>query len=397
MPRIDHLIEERIKATADIVTIVGEFCELRPSTGGRMTCLCPFHADRHLGSVSIRPKQNTFTCFACGMTLDPIEFVRRHENMDYPSALLWLAGKYGIPVGGEVVGAPTFTPRPKPEPLPAMRFPLDYVNARRDGTGNVLLAWMQSLPWDNVQRARVAKVWNDYAVGTARQGHSIFWQIDDVGEVHTAKMMLYRRDGHRDKDTRGNFHWVHTLMAAAGKINLERSELQQCLFGLHLLRLHPSAVVNIVESEKTALLAAIYFGNSEQHIWMACGGLMHISDRLLSPVIKAGRWINLIPDRDGVEEWKKRARLIKYDRLRVVDHYVRDVWKEEDGQKADLGDIIVRVLHDREVYAQTKPQPVHVSTPLDIAFDKIKNKYPVAAMLADSLELEPLQIKTFGQ
>lgn len=48
--------------------------------------LCPFHQDRH-PSLSINPRTDRFTCFACGAKGDLIDFVERYFNTDQRGAL----------------------------------------------------------------------------------------------------------------------------------------------------------------------------------------------------------------------------------------------------------------------------------------------------------------------
>jgi hypothetical protein len=48
------------------------------------------------------------------------------------------------------------------------------------------------------------------------------------------------------------------------------------LFGAHLLKRYPDATVNVVESEKTALVMANYYGMSDRQLWLAVGGLQNL-------------------------------------------------------------------------------------------------------------------------
>ena len=117
-----------------------------------------------------------------------------------------------------------------------------------------------------------------------------------------------------------------------------------CLFGEHLLNRYPQAPVCIVESEKTAVLMAIAYGNHPMQVWMACCGSSNITRDRLEPLIAQRRRIILYPDRDGIEAWTKRARELNYDRVTIDTRAVTKWWKPEDGPKADIADVVLRII-----------------------------------------------------
>jgi len=84
-----------------IEDVVGEFVRLR-RRGQNMLGLCPFHNER-TPSFNVNPSRNIFKCFGCGESGDSIVFLTKHENMTYPEALRWLAGKYNIEIEEEKV------------------------------------------------------------------------------------------------------------------------------------------------------------------------------------------------------------------------------------------------------------------------------------------------------
>lgn len=113
---------------------------------------------------------------------------------------------------------------------------------------------------------------------------------------------------------------------------------------MHLLDRFPHASVCIVESEKTAVTMATAYGNHEAQLWMACGGLESINRDKLAPIMKQGRRIILYPDRDGVEAWTEKARELDYINIAVDARPVTEWWKPEDGDKADIADVVVRSI-----------------------------------------------------
>ena len=103
-------------------------------------------------------------------------------------------------------------------------------------------------------------------------------------------------------------------------------------------------MVNIVESEKTAIVMANYYGDPDTQLWLACGGLKHLQLDSLQPLIDQGRTIWLWPDKDGREAWQELADKLGYDQCRVYTHFFDTCWREEDGPKADVADIAIRMM-----------------------------------------------------
>lgn len=345
---MDKITEERIKQAANIVDVISDFCELR-KRGQDYECLCPFHDDRHIGSFKVSERLNSYKCFSCGASGDSIDFIMRHEHLNYGDALLYLAKKYSI----EVEGADRFfvrpaKPRTPPPPLPMLTLPYEMVTARLDTEEDTLCNWLRALPWSDEQMRRVDIMLRNYKVGHSREGHTIFWQLDEEGKVRTGKMMLYKTDGHRDKETPGNFSWIHNRLHHSGHIDLNKCEFVTTLFGMHLLHFCPDSTIHIVESEKTALICAIMFGDMPNHIWMACGGKTFLTRARLMPIIKEHRYIILYPDHDSVGEWEEQTKTIGYDRLFVQHSFLKDYWRPEDGEKADIADIFIRMLKEQQ-------------------------------------------------
>lgn len=351
MSKIDDLTIRRIKDAADIVDVVGDFVKLKKS-GVRYLGLCPFHDDKHLGSFVVYPKGNVFKCFKCDAKGGPVEFIMKHENLTFPDAIRWLGKKYSIETDMTDFNYTPPPPRPKPAPLPMLALPMAMVESREPGREqNTLVNWLRTgIRWDATQRRRIDDVLKAYHVGHARQGHTIFWQIDNDGIVHTGKMMLYRPDGHRDREARYGFDWIHSALFRDKRLpqwDEDKQEAKPTLFGLHLLdRYGPFATVNIVESEKTALIMAIAYGNHSGQVWMACGGLEMLNRERLKPIIEQHRRIVLYPDRDGIDRWRAKLENLRYDRMHLNAEPVLNWWREEDGPKADVADVVVRIINN---------------------------------------------------
>jgi hypothetical protein len=355
MPKIDENIIQRIIERADIVDVIADHLGTRSpdnpgglrKTGVRYTALCPFHEDKHDGNFIVYPKGNCFRCFTCDKKGGAVDFLMQYANLSFPDAIRWLGKKYSIETDNIPVNYNPPPPPPPPPPLPMLQLPMGMVLNREYTEGDTLCQWLHSLPWDTCQRERLKNALKEYHVGHARQGHTIFWQIDEQGIVRTGKMMLYKKDGHRDKESRHNFDWIHAALFRDSRHPEYSDEKQECkptLFGMHLLNKYPYAAIHMVESEKTAIIMATAYGNTRNQLWMACGGVENLSKEKLQPILSQKRKIILYPDRDAIEKWRAKQANLRYDRMSVNVQAVTDWWKEGDGEKADIADVIVRMM-----------------------------------------------------
>jgi hypothetical protein len=414
MPKIDKITIDKLMDAAKIEEVIGECLgKYEPHNpnglkkyGVRYKAICPFHDDKSMGSFIVYPKGNCYKCFSCGAKGGVIEFLMEHEKLSYPDALRWLGKKYSIPVDDVPVDW-TYTPKPAPPPLPTLHLPRELMMRTRYALdyameSDNLVHWIcNGIKWDSVQRRRIPLVLMDYHVGHGKKGHTIFWQLDEGGHVRTGKMMKYRTDGHRDKQSSWNFDWIHSVLERGtpklddhGQImrdehgdviydtdafrflyDNEKQEARITFFGMHLTQaaMYRHATIKLVESEKTAILMAIAYGNSASDLWMACGGLEMLTRERLKPLIDQGRRIILYPDRDGIDKWRKKVDSIGYDRLSIDTDPVLKWWRPEDGEKADIADVVVRMLNN--------------SKPLT-NIDDVAREMPHTKPLIEKLDLE---------
>jgi len=140
-----------------------------------------------------------------------------------------------------------------------------------------------------------------YKIGTAKHwpGATIFWQTDHNEQVRTGKIMLYNTaTGRRVKEPENRITWVHTLLNQDIKV-------KQCFFGEHLLDDEPGKIVAIVESEKTAVIASVYYPN---YIWLAAGSVTGLT--LEKCRVLDGREVILFPDVNSYDKWHDRGRFL---------------------------------------------------------------------------------------
>ena len=368
MPKIRDDVVRAVIDRAKIEDVVGEFVTLRRA-GVNMTGICPFHDDKHDGNFIVRPSTiseknhgNTYRCFVCDAKGGPVQFLMNAERMTFPDAIRWLGRKYCVEVDDVPVNWTPPPPRPTPPPPPVLEIPRSWVRRTMDlavPDKILFLYWLWMLPWSQQQRARLAETLWTYCVGGWRDGRVVFWGIDHEGVPRAAKLMRYVEDGHRDKTQHPG--WIYNQEGCREVCDPDNHTIVKPLFGAHLLKRYPDAIVNIVESEKTALIMANFYGSLDRQLWIACGGLKHLHLDSMQPLIDMGRTVWLWPDKDGVDEWQKLADKLGSDRVNIYTKFFETCWREEDGPKADAADITIRMMRKPETIEETNhtgdPQP----------------------------------------
>ena len=206
---------------------------------------------------------------------------------------------------------------------------LEYVGDLHVSTDSNLFEWAVCLLGLN----DAVLAWSNYNVGCIG-GRVIWWQIDRDGVVRAGKVMSYRPDGHRDKSDQWGVTWAHKHPQL--KQSFKGEELQQCLFGEHLLAVNPDKPVALVESEKTAVVMSRFI---PEYVWLATGGSQGIkSTERLAPLI--GRKVFLVPDNGQYYSW-----------LRVAELYGWNIW---DGLELDTPFDGADILDILELTMKTK-------------------------------------------
>ena len=357
MPKISEDVIRAVTDAARIEDVVGDFVTLRKA-GVNLTGICPFHDDKHAGNFIVRPSTiknggNTYRCFVCDAKGGPVQFLMNAEYMTFPDAIRYLGKKYCIEVDNVPLNWTPPPPRPVPPPPPTLELPRKWVKKTMDVDYNKVLFtyWYGLLPWDNEQRKRMKQVLWEYCVGGWNDGRVVFWMIDHNGIPRTAKLMrFYPKDhpkfGHRVKEEHPG--WIHNQDGCRQACKPDEHTILKPLFGSHLLKRYQEAHVNIVESEKTALVMANYYGIPEHQLWLACGGLKHLQIESMQPLIDQGRKVWLWPDKDGIQAWQEVADKLGSDRVQVYTRFIDTCWTEEDCDKADAADIAIRMMRQTE-------------------------------------------------
>lgn len=237
-------------------------------------------------------------------------------------------------------------PIPPPIKNTSWRCPPDIVAMTNDHRGNVFAKWLVGILGEPAKKAlRMYKV-GTYPQSTKRpelSGSCVWWQIGSDGLHRSGKVMRYGEDGKRDKSV--NAQWVHSLV-----YNKSSDELgiAQCLFGEHLLKERPDAEVCLVESEKTAIIAAAIYPDK---VWLATGGSHGLTMEKCACL--AGSRVILFPDTGMYKEWSNKAVIIGLDVM--CESFRVDDTLESMGAElgSDIADYLVPVRRLPELFSAT--------------------------------------------
>lgn len=379
MPKISEDVVRAVTDAAKIEDVVGDFVTLRRA-GVNLTGLCPFHDDKTDGNFIVRPStlsigapgRNTYKCFVCDAKGGPVQFLMEAERMSFPDAIRYLGKKYSIDVDNVPLNWTPPPPKPIPPPKPPLEMKREWVSQLMQGdyNRNIFTYWYGKLPWNQEQRKRMAQTLWMYCVGCWHDGRVVFWQIDHNGIPRAAKLMKYETDGHRYHEKKGEKNstgWLYNQDGYRDICQPNEHTILKPLFGAHLLKRYPQATINVVESEKTALIMANYYGCPESQLWLACGGLKFLNLDAMQVLIDQGRKVWLWPDKDGIDKWQEVADKLGSEQVQVYTKFFDACWVPEDGDKADAADIAIRMMRhpdfkprDPDDNATEKREPVKI-------------------------------------
>lgn len=197
-----------------------------------------------------------------------------------------------------------------------------------------------------------------YLIGTSKHwnGSTIFWQVDNYGNVRGGKIMKYEIKDNPDffyqfePKRRKDIQWVHTLT------KIENYNLSQCLFGLHLLDSDKNKPVAIVESEKTAIIASVYF---PQYLWLASGGAEGLNIEKIRAL--KNRKVLLFPDCNKFSKWQDKAKSFRGIINVKVSELLEENANEMERQNGiDLADWLLG--YDYRDFLDPIIEPIEVNT-----------------------------------
>lgn len=174
-----------------------------------------------------------------------------------------------------------------------------------------------------------------YNIGTSNHWNSstVFWQVDTNNRIRSGKIMLYNSTtGKRIKKPYNYINWMHKVL------KLDSFNLEQCLFGEHLLNNEKNKPVAIVESEKSAVIASVYL---PEFIWLACGSVNNLN-KAKTECLK-GRNVVLFPDLGCFDLWNdKIPKLSKLATFRTSTLLRDKASIEEKKQGLDIADYLIQ-------------------------------------------------------
>jgi len=250
----------------------------------------------------------------------------REDSCGYhlrPSEWFHMTGKQPFK-GGSIL--PKREPAPEPEP--------SFIDAEtadkslKNYNENNFARWLASV--FGIEKA--FELVDAYHVGTSKHwsGACVFWQQDVTGKIRGGKIMLYDKEtGHRVKEPFNHITWVHKVL------KIEPYHLRQCLFGEHLLVADRERAVGIVESEKTAIVAA---GFMPEMLWLATAGKNNLKAERLD--VLGGRNVTLFPDLGAFEKWQEIGRGMPG--VKVSDVLERSASTDDRARGLDLADYLLR-------------------------------------------------------
>jgi hypothetical protein len=245
---------------------------------------------------------------------------------------------------------------------------------------NTLLNWLRSCAGVEADAA-----WAQYRIGTYPPGRrtelmyaTCFWQIGGDDMPRSAKIIPYHHNGKRVKELGST--WIHSVITATPENprgeSMDALGIGQCLFGEHLLRQRPDALVAVVESEKSAVIGACFY---PEVVWVATGGSNTFTvERCMA---LAGRNVVVFPDAGMYEDWLAHSIDIS---LMCESMVVSDILEAMGVPKGD--DIADYLIHEQDgqyiqvvdlywILTPTVTTPATIPQPLQ---DTTEDEYSIA-------------------
>lgn len=174
------------------------------------------------------------------------------------------------------------------------------INTLKHFNSNNLVLFLKNI----ASESEVNRVVSEYNIGTSKRwkGATVFWQIDNLKKIRHGKIMLFNPStGKRVKNTEGK----SLISSVRSELKLKDFNLNQCLFGLHLIDPSLKGInksIALVEAEKTAIIMSLF---KPEYTWLATGSKSGLKYEFLLP-IKEFHTV-AFPDKSEFNDWKKKA------------------------------------------------------------------------------------------
>lgn len=86
-----------IKRQLNIVDVVSKYTELKQSSYGQYTGLCPLHSEK-TPSFNVDVNKNLYYCFGCSSGGDVLSFIHRVENLPYSEIPLFVKNQFNVKI-----------------------------------------------------------------------------------------------------------------------------------------------------------------------------------------------------------------------------------------------------------------------------------------------------------
>jgi hypothetical protein len=215
-----------------------------------------------------------------------------------------------------------------------------------------------------------------YLIGTSKHwsGATVFWQIDNNEKVRHGKVMLFNFEtGKRQKRADGKAY----INSVRSILKLENFNLNQCLFGLHLINESNQKTIAIVESEKTAVLMSVFKPN---YVWVATGMKGGFKYENLKPI--KNYKIIAFPDKSEFNDWHNKAIALNAVGFKIVVSDWLEQTDNEDG--SDLADVYIDEVKNIEL-EQIKDLRNYTAT--EIMVNRIVEHKPEIRQLIETFDL----------
>lgn len=318
-------------------------------------------------------------------------------NMDLKPFLLSQDNRQWTPRKDTVRQEPRrITPAPVPPPPPPIFITPQQVNAAsRYYRETSLYIWLCK----EFEPAEVERVFEAYKIGGSSfaptsEGYrsASLPYISVNGECIDCKLMQFSPNNGSSKNADGSRRPI-TWALARMKKNDRRAKW--CNFGDHLLPINPTAPVCVVESEKSALILSLCY---RDRIWVAVGSLQNLNSERFVPY--RGRKITIFPDRDGLQAWREKARILAGEGFNVSIDTTTE--RHPGNPKDDLADIVMRWRHGTQAAPEPPQKDVAKCDTLckspgkeeaEKVFEEMKRNNPIFAEFAETFQLEPISIE----